>query len=474
MLFNSINYAIFLPLVFIIYWLIPNKYRWILLLTASYYFYMCWNIKYIFLIIIVTLISYTGALLIEKLPQYKKYIFLIVLLTSLGILFVFKYFNFFFECLNYLLGNHFKKITLNLLLPVGISFYTFQTLSYFIDVYKNKIKAEKHLGYYATFVSFFPQLVAGPIERPENLLPQLKKDKHFDYAKAVYGLKLMALGFFKKIVVADNLAYYVDLVYNDLANYHGFAYIMAAFFFAIQIYCDFSGYSDIAKGSAKLLNIDLTDNFKTPYFTTTIKEFWSKWHISLSSWFKDYLYIPLGGSRCSRIRHYLNLLIVFLVSGLWHGANFTFILWGLILGLLEIIEDLLKIKKNTKVYSISWFLRTLSLFIIISFTWIFFRANNISDALYIFRHLLDGIENPIAYIISGLYSFNTSASYLIIMTAIYIIPLFIIDLINVKNDALTILNKRPKYIRYATYFILLLMILLLHYTGEVNFIYFQF
>lgn len=474
MLFNSLSYAIFLPLVFIIYWLLPNKYRWILLLIASYYFYMSWNAKYVFLIFITTFTSYLCAILIEKNREHKKLILTITLIVCLGILFVFKYFNFFFESINYLLGNKLHSISLNLLLPVGISFYTFQTLSYCIDVYRGNIKAEKHFGYYATFVSFFPQLVAGPIERPDNLLPQLRKEKEFDYNKAVYGLKLMTVGFFKKIVVADNLAYYVDMVYNDLSYYQGFALVLAAFFFTIQIYCDFSGYSDIAKGSAKLLNIDLMDNFKTPYFSTTIKEFWSRWHISLSSWFKDYVYIPLGGNRCSRLRHYFNLLATFLVSGLWHGANITFVIWGGIHGLLQILEDIFHIKKNTKTYSFSWFIRVILVFMLMSITWVFFRASNLHDALYIFRHMFDGITNLRSYIVSGLYSFGVKAPYLLTMLAIYLIPLFIIDYINVKYDALTILNNKPIAIRYLAYFVLLLMILLLHYVGEVNFIYFQF
>ena len=444
------------------------------MLIASYYFYMSWNAKYVFLIFITTFTSYLCAILIEKKPEHKKLILTITLLVCLGILFVFKYFNFFFESINYLLGNKLHSVTLNLLLPVGISFYTFQTLSYCIDVYRGNISAEKHFGYYATFVSFFPQLVAGPIERPDNLLPQLRKEKEFDYNKAVYGLKLMAVGFFKKIVVADNLAYYVDMVYNDLSYYQGFALVLAAFFFTIQIYCDFSGYSDIAKGSAKLLNIDLMDNFKTPYFSTTIKEFWSRWHISLSSWFKDYVYIPLGGNRCSKLRHYFNLLATFLVSGLWHGANITFVIWGGIHGLLQILEDIFHIKKNTKTYSFSWFIRVILVFMLMSITWVFFRASNLHDALYIFRHMFDGITNLRSYIVSGLYSFGVKAPYLLTMLAIYLIPPFIIDYINVKYDALTILNNKPMAIRYLAYFVLLLMILLLHYVGEVNFIYFQF
>ncbi len=477
MLFNSLSYAIFLPIVFILYWLLPHKYRWILLLIASYYFYMSWNIKYVFLIFLTTLVSYLSAIFIEKYEKHKKLILTITLVVCLGVLFVFKYFNFFFETLDTILSLFkikLNKITLNLILPVGISFYTFQTLSYVIDVYRKDIKAEKHFGYYASFVSFFPQLVAGPIERPDNLLPQLKQEKQFDYNNATKGLRLMATGFFKKIVVADNLAYYVDLVYNDLAYYNGFALVLVAIFFTIQIYCDFSGYSDIAKGSARLLNIELMDNFKMPYFSTTIKEFWSKWHISLSSWFKDYIYIPLGGNRSSKIRHYFNLLVTFLVSGLWHGANITFVIWGGINGLLQIIEDIFHIKRNNNKYSFTWFIRVILVFIIMTFTWIFFRAQNLNEVAYIFTNMFKGISHPLSYIRSGLYSFDVSPTYLLIMLSLYLIPLFVYDLISVKYDCFTLINKQNKVIRYLIYFIILLMILLLHYVGEVSFIYFQF
>ncbi len=477
MLFNSLSYAIFLPIVFILYWLIPHKYRWILLFVASYYFYMSWNAKYVFLIFLTTLVSYLSSILIEKYNKHKKLVLAITLIVCLGILFIFKYFNFFFEIIDQifsLFNIKLNKVTLNLLLPVGISFYTFQTLSYVIDVYRGNIKAERHFGYYATFVSFFPQLVAGPIERPDNLLPQLKKEKQFDYNNAVNGLKLMAMGFFKKMVVADNLAYYVDMVYKDLNYYTGFALVLVTIFFTIQIYCDFSGYSDIAKGSARLLNIELMDNFKTPYFSTTIKEFWSKWHISLSSWFKDYIYIPLGGNRCSKIRHYFNLLVTFLVSGLWHGANITFVIWGGIHGLLQIIEDILHIKKNTNKYSFTWFLRVILLFIIISFTWVFFRAQNISQANYIFKNMFIGITHPLTYIRSGLYSFDVKPAYLLITLSLYLLPLFVFDLISVKNNCFALISKQNKIIRYTIYFVIVLMILLLHYVGEVSFIYFQF
>lgn len=330
MLFNSVGYAVFFALVFIIYWSVPNKYRYILLLVCSYYFYMSWNIKYVVLILLTTIVSYISALLMER-YQFKKYILALNCLICLGVLFIFKYFNFFFESLNKLFsitGINRQPISLSLLLPVGISFFTFQTMSYVIDVYRGQIKAERNFCIYATFVSFFPQLVAGPIERPENLLPQFHSDKRFCYEKSVYGCRLIVWGLFKKIAVADIAARYVDSVYQSLDIYQGLPLILAVFLFSVQIYCDFSGYSDIARGSAALLGIDLIENFKSPYFSVSIKEYWRRWHISLSTWFRDYVYIPLGGSRCSGVKRSVNLLITFLASGLWHGANWTFFIWG--------------------------------------------------------------------------------------------------------------------------------------------------
>lgn len=331
--FNSIQYLIFLPIVFILHWIIPQKYKWIVLLIASYYFYMSWNAKYVFLILFTTGITYFCGIALEKNKDKgrKKLILAITLIACLGVLALFKYGNFILDSVAAVLSIFSIKIhpmTLRLLLPVGISFYTFQTLSYVIDVYRGDIEAERHFGYYATFISFFPQLVAGPIERSSNLLPQIKKERIFSYDSGKEGLLLMAWGFFKKIVIADTLAIYSDKIFNDVMSYTGFSLIVAIFFFTIQIYCDFSGYSDIAIGTAKLFGIKLMDNFRSPYFSSSIKEFWSRWHISLSTWLRDYVYIPLGGNRVSKLRHKLNLLITFLISGLWHGANWTFVVWG--------------------------------------------------------------------------------------------------------------------------------------------------
>lgn len=333
MSFNSIAFAIFLPIVFLLYWSIPKNKQWILLLISSYYFYMSWNVKYVFLILLTTVVSYACGILLGWTESVKKRRFILgcALFICLGILFLFKYFNFFtstFCGVIQVFSIPLHPITLNLLLPVGISFYTFQTLSYVIDVYQGKIQPEKHFGIYATFISFFPQLVAGPIERSENLLPQIRREHCFSYEEATYGLRQMLWGFFKKIVIADTLAYYVDMVYDMPYSYNGASLLIVSVFFSFQIYCDFSGYSDIAIGTARLFGIRLMTNFKSPYFSESITEFWRKWHISLSTWFRDYVYIPLGGNRKGKIRKYVNTLITFLLSGLWHGANGTYVFWG--------------------------------------------------------------------------------------------------------------------------------------------------
>lgn len=333
MTFNSLTYVIFFSIVFILYWLLPHCFRKYLLFITSYYFYMSWSAKGLVLIFFTTIISYVAAIILERTEDKlkKKKIVIIALFFCLVILFIFKYMNFVLETISLvaaMVSLPIHLVTINLILPVGISFYTFQTLSYVIDVYRNKIRAEKNFITYATFISFFPQLVAGPIERSENLLPQIKAKHYFNESKALDGAKLMIWGYYKKLVIADFVAPYVDQVYANLSSYTGFDLVLTIFLFTIQIYCDFSGYSDIAIGTAKLLDIDLMTNFKSPYLSASIKEFWSRWHISLSMWFKDYIYIPLGGNRCSKLKHCRNLFVTFLLSGLWHGANWTFVIWG--------------------------------------------------------------------------------------------------------------------------------------------------
>ena len=330
MFFNSLEFAVFFPIVVGLYLLTPERFRWTLLLAASYYFYAAWKAEYLILILVSTLIDYTVALRMEKAsnPAKRRSWLIVSLCSNLGILFSFKYFNFFNDSVRTVFDqfNIFYDVpAFEVLLPVGISFYTFQTLSYTIDVYRGQRPAERHIGIFALYVAFFPQLVAGPIERSTRLLPQFFKKVELTYERTVDGLRLMLWGFFKKLVIADRVGAYVDVVYASPDDHSGMTVLIATYFFAFQIFCDFSGYSDIAIGSARILGYDLMDNFRRPYFSKSISEFWRRWHISLSTWFRDYVYIPLGGNRVVKWRWYYNLMVVFVVSGLWHGANWTFV-----------------------------------------------------------------------------------------------------------------------------------------------------
>lgn len=479
MLFNSLSFAIFLPIVFVLYWCLPHKYRWILLFAASYYFYMSWNAKYVVLILFTTCISYGSARLLEKQDSKKKKKIILAgtAVLCLGVFFFFKYFNFISESiigvLN-LFSIQINPLTLKLLLPVGISFYTFQTLSYVIDVYKGDVIAEKHFGYYATFISFFPQLVAGPIERTSNLLPQIKAKHEFDYKQATYGLKLMAWGFFKKIVIADTLSKYVSRVYDVPQNFSGFALVLATIFFTLQIYCDFSGYSDIAIGTAKLLGINLMTNFKSPYFSQSVKEFWSRWHISLSTWFRDYIYIPLGGNRVGKVRQIANLMITFLASGLWHGANWTFVVWGGIHGVAQAIENLVIPKSRQKSTGIMWCIRVLFVFLFASFAWIFFVSNSIGDAGYVITHGLIGITSPIAYLKQGFAGAGLGKVDLAFLIPALLL-LVVYDYLSLKKDVITIISSKKMSLRWVVYVVFVLwMIISIPANNVTEFIYFQF
>ncbi len=407
MLFNSLQFLIFLPIVLAVYYIIPKGAKHLWLLAASYYFYMCWNAVYVLLMLLSTVVTYLCGLGLDalgrrELPALKKLrlrrtVLWTSLLINLAILFFFKYFNFAIDSLNALLihvGFQFNRPAFDVLLPVGISFYTFQALGYTIDVYRGDIYAEKDFFRYALFVSFFPQLVAGPIERSKNLLKQLAVPKSFSYDNFREGLLLMLWGFFLKIVIADRLAILVDTVYGpDYQNFGGFVVIVATLFFAVQIYCDFGGYSSIAMGAAKILGVDLMENFNTPYLSLSTAEFWRRWHISLSSWFRDYVYIPLGGNRKGQARKYLNLIITFGASGLWHGANWTFVVWGLLNGLYQIIGSLLMPLRRSfvRLFGLNEnslghrALRILFTFGLITVSWVFFRASSISMALSMLR-----------------------------------------------------------------------------------------
>lgn len=480
MLFNSFAFAVFLPLVFMIYWILPRKCQWMVILISSYYFYMSWNVKYVFLILLTTIISYVTAILLEreKNGNRRKLYLSSAFLFCLGVLFFFKYFNFISVTIADVLRQFsisYSPFMVDVLLPVGISFYTFQTLAYVIDVYKGKVSAERHFGKYAAFISFFPQLVAGPIERTDNLLPQIKRENIFKYEQASYGLKLMVWGFFKKVVIADTLAVYVDMVYNNLYDYKGMILGIATVFFTIQIYCDFSGYSDIAVGCAKLFGINLTSNFKSPYFSSSVKEFWSRWHISLSTWFRDYVYIPLGGNRVSRWRHRLNLLITFLVSGLWHGAAWTYVVWGGIHGLAQVIENcLVSEKRCVRDSGRLWAGRMIAVFLFVSFAWIFFRAQSLSEAVYVIRYIFSGVRHPMQYLRTGCSDLGFAKKTTVVLIGM-IGLLGTYDIFSLKYDVIECIGRWKIVLRWMLYLVIVLLILFWAPIGNTSsFIYFQF
>ena len=399
MLFNSIDFLIFFSIFYILYWFVFNKTvkkRNIFLLVSSYIFYGWWNWKFLFLIFLSSIVDfYIGQGIYRNGNHSKKKLLLgLSLFVNLGILATFKYFNFFlesFESAFTILGFSFQLERIKLVLPVGISFYTFQTLSYSIDIYRNKLKPTNDIICFFAFVSFFPQLVAGPIERASNLIPQFKETYSFNRQDTIDGAKIVLLGFFKKIVIADRLAIFVNEVYGHISTYNSISIVIATIFFSFQIYCDFSGYSDIAIGISKAMGFKLMTNFKSPYFSRSVSEFWSRWHISLSSWFKDYVYIPLGGNRCSFKKNLLNIIVVFLLSGLWHGANWTFIFWGAFHGISLVFERVLEklyFRRNVIRTISSQLINILITFFIVNIGWIFFRSGNLTDALHIMHKII--------------------------------------------------------------------------------------
>lgn len=468
MLFNSLEFLYFFPVAVILYFLIPVRQRWAISLAASYYFYMSWKPEYLILIIISTVVDYFAAIKISQASKKstRKRLLFLSLFVNLGLLGFFKYFNFFSENINFLIeALQIPVVQIpysDFLLPVGISFYTFQTLSYSIDVYRGKITPERHLGRFAVFVSFWPQLVAGPIERAENLIPQLKADHKFNSTQVIWGINQIAYGFFKKIVVADRLALYVDQVFNHPDAYNTVPLCIAIFFFAIQIYCDFSGYSDIAIGCARIMGIDLMENFQRPYLSLTITEFWRKWHISLSTWFKDYVYIPLGGNQVSLARNYFNLFFTFLVSGIWHGAGWNFIIWGAIHGIMIVVEKMLGLQKIRPTHLSAKLFRWFTTFFIVCFAWIFFRSESFSESLLIIKNIieLDFSFNLVQWCAEE-GPFNLFLSFLVVLMLIlsYLLPM------NYKFS----INKSILF-----NLILLVIIIILGENGKEEFIYFQF
>jgi len=479
MLFNSIHFLIFFPVVVIFFFLIPQRQRWIFLLAASYYFYMCWKMEYIFLIIASTLIDYFAGIRMENVVRSKRTKYLLLsLAANLGLLFTFKYFNFFNGAFRSAF-QHFNIVyhipNLRVLLPVGISFYTFQTLSYSIDVYRGERKAERHLGIFALYVAFFPQLVAGPIERSTRLLPQFYEKHSFNYQRLMDGFILMVWGFFKKIVIADRLAVVVNHVYNNVSDFSGLSFLIASYCFALQIYCDFSGYSDIAIGSARIMGFDLMKNFNRPYFSKSISEFWKRWHISLSTWFRDYLYIPLGGNRVKKWRWHVNIMIVFLLSGMWHGANWTFLIWGGLHGFYLVFSTFThKLRqKISSLFLLDRFVYVKKIFaVIITFHlvllgWIFFRANSLSDAFYILKHIFSSFSINIPT-----FGLDQSQWYTALLA---VAVLLIVHFAERKNSLSNIIRSQPSILRWSLCFFLVIFVITMgYYDYSLQFIYFQF
>ena len=480
MTFNSWQFLLFYPIVLALYFTLPKKCKWPMLLVASYFFYMCYSPDLVFLIFGTTLVSWIASRIMERSESVavRRLLLTLTLVVSLGVLFFYKYFDFLSRSITDLIGA--EPYLLSLALPVGISFYTFQTLSYVIDVYRGDVRSEKNFFFYALFVSFFPQLVAGPIERPDNLIPQLRDVHKWNKDDAIKGAKHMLVGFFKKICVADLIARSVDSVYNSPEEAGAFSIVVATVLFAVQIYCDFSGYTDIAIGCARIMGIRLMKNFDHPYIATTIKEFWSRWHISLSSWFRDYLYIPLGGNRCRKWRHLTNLFIVFLVSGLWHGAEWTFVIWGAIHGIYQIIGNLTARPRSALIKKVglsedsalvTWVRRVIT-FVLVCAAWMVFRANNISE-LGVLLSRLFSLEG--ASLADQLSAMGLSIVPLVTVI-ISIVILIIIDRLLTyegKGDSSFVLVKSGSFV-YIITAILVCWLLLISNDMISTFIYFQF
>jgi len=473
MLFNSINFTIFLPFVFLLYWFTTKgslRLQNILLLVSSYFFYACWDWRFLFLLIFSTLLDYfTGIKMSNSKNQnIKKIWFLISVIINLGLLGFFKYYNFFIDSLTVLLTELGLKpniYTLQIILPVGISFYTFHGLSYVIDIYRNRIKAEKKFIEYSVFVCFFPLLVAGPIERATHLLPQVKSKRIFSNKMFNEGVLQIVVGLFRKIVIADSLAKYVDMAFGNPEIYNSSTLILATVFYAFQIYYDFSGYSDIAIGTAKLFGFSLLQNFRLPYFSTSITEFWRKWHMSLSFWLRDYLYIELGGNRFGIFKTYRNLFLTMLLGGLWHGSNWTFVVWGGIHGLFLSIEKYLNSNLSFKFLKKVSFLGYIYTFIVVCLSWVYFRSSDINSANLIVSTIFKGnFEKPFIGDIS------------VVMNSVVVLLIgFLFDLyLRISNQELENFGGKLTLPKLIFFISISLILISLFYSNSNNFIYFQF
>ncbi|HEX8507540.1 MAG TPA: MBOAT family O-acyltransferase [Hymenobacter sp.] len=490
MLFNSLHFLVFFPVVVGLYFGLPPRWRGPLLLLASYYFYMSWRAAYALLLLATTVIDYYSGYRMSQLPtkrERRPYLYL-SLVSNLGTLFVFKYFNFFRDAVGQLAGAlhlpHGAGPVVELLLPVGVSFYTFQSVGYIVDVYQGRLEGERNFGRFALFVAFFPQLVAGPIERGGHMLPQFQRLHAFDYQRVVSGLRLLAWGLFKKVVVADRLALLVNPVFNNPRQHpEGPILLLATLAFTFQIYGDFSGYTDMARGAARVLGFDFNLNFRQPYLSASVPEFWRRWHISLSSWFRDYVYIPLGGSRVAPARAYGNLLAVFLISGLWHGANWTFLVWGGLHGVYLVLSTWAKPVRERLAQLTGLAARpglrhgvgVAVTFGLVAYAWIFFRANTLSDAMYISQHLLSGWEGLSSRQLGTLMlDFSQHYRPELAMAFLAVLAMLVVEYFGRNRSLQAWVVAQPFGVRWASYAGLVLLILYLGVFNSTSFIYFQF
>lgn len=486
MLFNSFAFLVFFPTVTLLFFLLPHKLRWALLLAASCFFYMFFKPEYILILGFTIVVDYFAGLLLdrEQRPKVRKLYLVFSLIANIGVLSVFKYYNFIDHNLFIIgghLGIHEQLPLMNMVLPIGLSFHTFQAMSYTIEIYRGNQKAEKSFGIYALYVMFYPQLVAGPIERPQNMLHQFHERKYFKYNNVVSGLRSMLWGLFKKVVIADRLAMITDPVFNNPHNASATTLLIASILFSFQIYCDFSGYTDIAIGAAQVMGFKLMKNFNHPYKAQSIAEFWRDWHISLSTWFRDYIYIPLGGNRCSKARMYFNILCVFILSGLWHGANWTFIVWGLLHGCYIIFGDMTKKVRIRflsligldKLYWVNTILQQVITFVLVTLAWILFRANSIWDAVYIFRKLPQAATELKNSLVTGIRFFNINFSQFLFSCGL-ILLLLVAQHVEGSITMSEYIGRQSGIKRWGIYYFLALSIIFLGIFQNKQFIYFQF
>jgi alginate O-acetyltransferase complex protein AlgI len=479
-LFNSIEYLLFLPAVVCLHFLLPQRFRWVLLLAASYGFYMAWRVEYALLIFVSTVVDYFVALRMSRCEERRarrKWLWL-SLTVNLGLLFTFKYANFAIRSFDFLsdrLGFSADVPMLDLLLPVGISFYTFQTLSYTLDVYRGHQEPERHFGRFAVFVAFFPQLVAGPIERAARLLPQFAEPHVANLGDVRAGLRMILMGFFKKLVIADQAAIYVDRVYADPADHQGLSLLVAGYLFAVQLYCDFSGYSDIAVGSARLMGFRLMENFRRPYFASSIRDFWRRWHVSLSTWFRDYVYLPLGGNRGTSARWMVAISAVFLTSGLWHGANWTFIAWGGLHAIFMLTGAATSSSRERLASGLPGWLRgprlvlgALLTFHLWTFSLIFFRSQSVGDAFVFMERLWSEMAWSEPALLAGL---SWPELWAIVIPAF---SWFALELVRGEQSWLEFLERRPAPVGVLIQLSMFFSILTLGVMGSQQFVYFQF